>query len=233
MRATSLLSFLLLAAGAGAQEAKTYTINSIKDNKEELVRDVYRYPEFRPGVVMYTDGVATEARLNYHRLFDQVLFIGPKGDTLALARPEAYSFVTIGTDTFFVQERGYLERLTHYKGVNLSRKSAIKFIGYEKKGLYGTYSPLISAESRGNVMNQESEVNQKLSVDENSVYRTDTRLFLSDEYNNYFPANKRNVHNLFRKQEKKLKEYLAQHDVNYHREQDLLQLVNYLHGAGK
>ena len=232
MRNTFPLTFLILSAlPAAAQQEKSYTINSIRDNKEELVRDVYRYPQFVAGIVLYTDGVATEARLNYHRLFDQVLFISPKGDTLALARPEAYKYVVIGPDTFYVQEKGYLERITHYKGVNLSKKSAIRFVGIEKKGLYGTYSPLISAESRGNITADGSGINQRLQVDENSVYRTQTKFFLSDEYNNFFPATKKSFFNLFFHQEKQLKDYLFRHQVNFAREQDLLQLLAFLQEA--
>lgn len=226
-----MISLFLLAGQARSQEAKTYTINSIKDNKEELVRDVYRYPQFLEGTAMYTDGNSTPARFNYHRLFDQVLFLSPKGDTLALARPEIYKYVVIGADTFFVQDKGYLERMTHFRGVNLSRKGAIKFIGFEKKGLYGTYSSVISAESRGNIDNEGSGVNQKVQVDENSVYRTQTRYFLSDEYNNFFPANKKNFYNLFFNKEKQLREYLGKHEVNFNKEKDLLALITFLHSV--
>lgn len=222
---------LLAVLHTGAQEIKTYTINSIKDNKEELVRDVFRYPQFLDGVAMYTDGASTPARFNYHRLFDQVLFLSPKGDTLALVRPETYKYVSIGADTFYVHDKGFVERLTHYSGVNLARKGTIKYLATEKKGLYGTYSSNISAESRNEFSPEGSRVMQKLQVDENTVFRTQTRYLLSDEYNNFFPANKKNFYNLFFNKEKQLKDYLGRHEVNFNREKDLLELITFLHGA--
>jgi hypothetical protein len=233
MRSFTLLAALFLMLQAGAQQEKTYTINSIKDNKEELVRDVLRYPQFLEGVATYTDGTATPARFNYHRLFDQVLFLSEKGDTMALVRPETFKYVAIGADTFYVHDKGYLERLTHYTGVNLARKGTIKYLATEKKGLYGTYSSSISAESRNEFSPEGSRVMQKLQVDENTVYRTQTRYFLSDEYNNFFPANKKNFYNLFFHKEKQLRDYLSKHDVNYNREKELLELITYLQEASQ
>lgn len=133
MRSSCLFLLLLLCGSAAAQDGKTYRVNTIEGNNEELIRDAYRYPQFIAGVVHFKDGTATQARLNYHRLYDQVLFLSPKGDTLALAVPDAYRFIAIGKDTFYVHGNGYLERITHYKGVNLARKSAFVVDGREKK----------------------------------------------------------------------------------------------------
>jgi hypothetical protein len=229
MRNLALFTFLLISVTAVAQEGKTYTVNSIKDNKEELIRDAFRYPEFNTGVVHFKDGVTTRARLNYHRLFDQVLFIAPKGDTLALVEPGLYKFITIGTDTFYAHEKGYLERVTHYSGVNLARKSTIVLASHEKKGAYDTYSSTTAAESRNYYYANGSPL-VKLQVDENAIYIAKSQYFLADAYNNFFLATKKNFYTLFNRQEKKLKAYLNTHEVNFNRQEDLLQLITYLQG---
>jgi hypothetical protein len=227
MRNRTLCLFLLLAGSASAQESKTYKVNTIEDNKEELIRDTYRYPQFTAGVVHFKDGATTRARLNYHRFYDQVLFISPKGDTLALAEPAPYKFIAIGTDTFYVQDQGYLERITHYAGVNLFRKSVMEIVGREKKGGYGTYSSTTAVESRNQYISADGRV-IPLQVDENTLYSGRSFYFLSDGYNTFFPATKKNFYNLFSKQEKRLKEYLDAHKVNFYHGEDLLQLMAYL-----
>lgn len=227
MRNWLLCLFGTLALGASAQESKIYKVNSIEDNKEELIRDTYRYPQFAAGVVHFKNGAATKARLNYHRFYDQVLFISPKGDTLALVDPGSYKYIAIGADTFYVQEEGYAERLTHYGGVNLLRKYIIEVAGREKKGGYGTYSSTTAVESRSQYTGEDGRL-VPLQVDENTIYKGKSLYFLSDAFNNIFPATKKNFYNLFSKQEKRLKEYLDTHKVNFFHEQDLLQLMAYL-----
>lgn len=222
-----LYAFLLLSTGSAAQQDKTYTVNSIRDNREVVIREAYRYPQFRPGAVVFNDGSVTPARLNYHRLSDQVLFIAPKGDTLALADPGAYKFVVIGTDTFYVQDKGFLERLTHYDGVNLARKGTIVLAGRERKGAYGTYSSTIATDAKAYYSADGSRITH-LQVDVNDIYRAKTRYFLSDRYNNFFPATKKNFYNLFFRQEARLQGYLDKHKVNFYREEDLLHLMTYL-----
>jgi hypothetical protein len=217
----------LLAGSAAAQDGKTYRVNTIEGNNEELIRDAYRYPQFIAGAVHFKDGTATQARLNYHRLYDQVLFISPKGDTLALAVPDAYKFIAIGKDTFYVHGNGYLERITHYKGVNLARKSAFVVDGREKKGGYGTYSATTAVESRSHIVDRDGRV-LPLKVDENTLFRAKNLYFLSDAYHSFSPATKKNFYNLFSKQEQKLKAYLDAHRVNFSRPEDLLPLLAYM-----
>lgn len=227
MRKGMLYAFLLFSAAASSQQDKTYTVNSIRDNKEEMIRDAYRYPQFRPGAVLFNDGSLTPARLNYHRLADQVLFIAPKGDTLALADPATVKLVVIGSDTFYMQDKGFLERLTHYDGVNLARKNTITLAGIERKGAYGTYSSTIGSDAKAYYSADGSRITH-LQADQNTLYRAKTRYFLSDRYNNFFPATKKNFYNLFFRQEARLQDYLDKHKVNFYREEDLLHLMTYL-----
>lgn len=231
MTSKMLCLFLLVTGSVFAQEGKTYTVNSIKDDNEELVRDAYRYPQFRPGVVHSKDGGATKALLNYHRLFDQLLFLTPSGDTLALGDLGMYKFAAVGADTFYVQHNGYLERLTHYAGVNLAKKGVIVVVDRAKKGAYGSYSTTASIESRG-IYNDKGGQMALLKPDENLIYKEKTEYFLSDSYNNFSRATKKSFYTLFRKQEKKLKEYLDAYKVDFFAEKDLLQLLAFLQEEG-
>ncbi len=41
-------------------------------------------------------------------------FIDPKGDTLALANESTLNFISIGADTFFYKNKGYIEQVADY-----------------------------------------------------------------------------------------------------------------------
>lgn len=67
-----------------------------------------------------------------------------------------------------------------------------------------------------------------LKVDENTLFRAKNLYFLSDAYQNFSPATKKNFYNLFSKQEQKLKAYLDAHKVNFTRPEDLLLLLAHM-----
>lgn len=216
----------LLLHSIVAQSKKTYRINSIKEDSSELIRSAYRYPQFQKGVVSFRDQPLASADLNYNYLSGQILFVTPKGEQLELAKPETLEYIAIGTDTFYYADKGYVEAITHFPTINLSRKETIKFNGKEKKGAYGTYSTTTAASSI-NTFSDEN-VNQKISVDENTLYATTTLYYLSDRLNNFFPATKKNFYKFFSKDENKLSEYLKNNSVRYSREEDLRKLLEYL-----
>ncbi|MEI9946310.1 MAG: hypothetical protein WDN26_19075 [Chitinophagaceae bacterium] len=49
----------------------------------------FKYPQFRPGKVMFKDGSIASAQLNYSFLTGEVEFIGPANDTLAISDDKA------------------------------------------------------------------------------------------------------------------------------------------------
>lgn len=223
-----LITANFLSGPASAQSKKTYRINSIKGDSSDLINSLYRYPKFEKGAVSFNNQPLASADLNYNYLSGQILFVTPKGEQLELAKPETLTYIAIGTDTFYYVDKGYVEMITHYPAINLSRKEIIKFNGKEKKGAYGTYSSTTAASSI-NTFSDEN-VNQKISVDENTLYATATIYYLSDRLNNFVPATKKNFYKIFSKDEKKLSMYLKDNSVHYTKEEDLLKLLEYLEG---
>lgn len=209
-----------------AQSKKTYRINSIKEDSSEFNGAVYRYPQYKKGVVAFKDKPAASADLNYNYLSGQILFVTDNGKTLELAKPETLQYISIGTDTFYYVDKGYVEMITHYPMVNLSKNDIIKFNGREKKGAYGTYSSTAAASSINTYSDE--NVNQRISVDENTLYATSTKYYLSDRLNHSLPATKKNFYKVFFKDEGKLNEYLKSNTVHYNREEDLKNLLGYL-----
>ncbi len=216
----------LLLNSIAAQSKKTYRINSIREDSSDLMSSSYHYPKFMQGVVSFKNQPLASADLNYNYLSGQIIFVTKKGGTLELAKPETLEYIAIGTDTFYYVDKGYVEMVTHYPTINLSKKEIIKFNGKEKKGAYGTYSTTTAASSINTVSDE--NVNQKISIDENTLYATTILYYLADRLNNFLPATRKNFYKVFSKDENKLSEYLKNNSVHYNKKEDLLKILEYM-----
>ena len=226
----SIISFfifiIIIINAADSQTRKTYRINSIKEDSGALMSSAYRYPQFEKGVVSFKNQPLASAELNYNYLSGQILFATPNGEELELAKPETLDYIAIGKDTFYYTDKGYTEKLTHYAGINLFKKEIIKFNGREKKGAYGTYSTTTAASSINTF--SDDKTTQRIPVDENTLYATNTQFYLMQDANNFVPANKKNFYKAFSKDEPKLSDYLKSNPVHYNKEEDVLRLLKYL-----
>lgn len=187
----------------------------------------YRYPQFERGVVAFKNQPLSTADLNYNYLSGQILFATQSGEELELAKPETIDYIAIGKDTFYYTDKGYVEKLTHYPGVNLFKKEVIKFNGREKKGAYGTYSTTTASSSINTF--SDDKTTQRIPVDENTLYATNTQFYIAHNSGTFLITNKKNIYKTFSKDENKVSDYLKSNPVHYNKEEDLLQLLKYLH----
>lgn len=215
-----------------SQEQTVFRINPLKADTEQLTRHIYRYKDFHAGRVYFNDSTMAEARMNYHLLFGQILFLTPRGDTLALANPAMTRLITISADSFYYHDKSFLQILTQYPGNNLAVKETIKFVGHEKAGPYGTYSSVSSANSNSTVT-VDDQITQYIGLDENTVFTYKHEYYLADRFNNFFRASKKGFFNLFSRHEKSLKAYLKNNPVDYNKGKDLLRLIEFANGLNK
>jgi hypothetical protein len=86
MRLACCIFSILLGVAAIAQHPKTYTVPAGVEVKEIVpANEIYQFPEFLQGLVIFKDGKSAPGKLNYNRLRAEIQFIDPKGDTLSLA----------------------------------------------------------------------------------------------------------------------------------------------------
>src|SRR4030095_15977959 len=106
MKPSLLLPFTLIYyMGLFAQKNKVVTVRAGTNIMDVLsAADVFRYPRFTSGKVFYKDGTATEATLNYNYLVNEMHFISPKGDALALANENNIKYISIGNDSFYYNQ---------------------------------------------------------------------------------------------------------------------------------
>lgn len=222
---TFLQSFFLVIV---AQENEsTLTINTINDDSAKLSRRAFMYREFTAGKVIFKDDSTAEAPMNYSLLSGKILFINPKGDTLEFAHPEIFNQVILGIDTFYYFDKMYLKKISHYPVNNLAISKTLKLIGREKKGAYGTYSGVSSTNSNTTFTNDD-QVTTYIIIDENAVYKFSNDYFITDRFNNFFPANKKGFNRVFFSYEIEIKNYLGVHSINFDKQADLQQLLKYI-----
>src|SRR5690349_5679866 len=97
----ALQSFLILSS-IFAQHNKNVTYNTLQNVDENIPADMrFKYPDFRQGYVYFKDGSEGTGKLNYNMLVNEMQFINPAGDTLALDGVEKIQLLTIGADSFY------------------------------------------------------------------------------------------------------------------------------------
>lgn len=223
----------LLTITVFSQETSTVTVNTI-DTKTAMQNPVLFNPYFAQGKVVFKDDSYAEPAMNYNKLTGQMLFITAKGDTLALSFPETTRYVLVGVDTFEYHDKSFLLKVTHFpSGPNLYAKQFMKMLGKEKKGPYGTYSPLSASNSNSTYTSDDQET-RYIQIDENHLYKPSTEYFLSDNSGSkFYSASKKGFISAFPAQEKKLKEFLSGYRPDYSSEVELMQIFQYIHKQKK
>lgn len=201
-------------------------VNTINDEATKLTATLYKYKNYIDGKIIYDDNATAEAKMNFNQLSGKMLFISPEGDTLEFAKPEIFSMIIAGVDTFYYFEKKYLEKVTHYDAYNLAVNRTLKMIGREKKGAYGTYSGVSSVNSDITFTNDD-QITNAIMVDENVVFKFSNSYYISDKFNNFFPANKKNFIKIFFAHEKELKSFLDLKHINFGNKTDLIHLLDY------
>ena len=233
MKQTLLVLFCIcfISGFSQQEENKTLVVNPLKDDMEQMEKKVLRYENFTQGKVVLRDSNVFEVKMNYHQILDQLLFINPKGDTLGIKQPENIAYVTIGSDSFYhFKKVGFLQQLTHYVGYNILVRRTLKYIGRENKGPYGTYSPVNSSSSQPDIAVGDLDLQRKMRPDEQLLYVNNVQYYVSDRFKNFFPATKKNIFNLFSKNESELKLYFKENDINLNKKTDLEKLMAFVQG---
>jgi hypothetical protein len=225
MKTILFLLFFIISLYSFSQSTKVITIKP-GDNfaKEELVKEIYRYPEFTNGVVYFKNGGKATGRINYHRIYKELAFITGKGDTLLLENPGSINFITVSNDTFYYSGI-YVEQISRAAQIKLAENVQIAETDRKRKGTYG--EELIGPTSISFFTMQ--NYTQKLSNNETITFTKKTSFFIGDEANLFVVANKKNLLKLLTKQKgEAVEEFLKQKEINFEKREDLLALFSFL-----
>lgn len=221
-----MLSYLFPFAQDNGSTMRVNTLN--QPDKNTL--SGYLNPSFINGRVFFKDGTIVDSKLNFNRLTKQMFFISPKNDTMIFAHPEKIYSVTIGIDTFFLYKDIVLRKLTHNSiAPDLYMHQEIKFIGTEKKGAYGSYSEISSANSNS-TFTPDNQITKYINIDENALFKVSNYFYVSDSLNNFYPIKKKLFNKIFPQYEKESSAFIDKNKININKKEDLIQLINYING---
>ena len=230
MKSFLLLSFVLITcAGVSAQDSNLVTIKTGYKVKDVLApADIYLYPQFINGKVLFRDGTKAAAKMNYSRLFDQILFIDPGADTLALADEKTIKFITIDRDTFFYDE-GYMRLIADHDVIKLAEKQIWVVADIRKMGTYNRVTNTVAVESFSSYTNGSDPAKSKdLILNEDIVLRKETQYYIGDQNNHFVRAGKNKLLQLFPKAQRAIENYLKENKVNFDKKEDLEKLARFL-----
>lgn len=229
MRVSLLLIFILTGyTGLLAQDSTLVTIKTGYKVTEVLTpADIYYYPQFTNGRVFFRDGAQAVAQMNYSRLFDQMLFIDPKGDTLALADEKTIRFIAIERDTFYYDE-GYMRLITDVT-VKLAAKQIWVVADIQKIGTHNRPTSTVAITSFSSYTDGTDAAKSKdLVLNEDIILRKETHYYFGDKFDHFVRATKKNILQLFHKKQQSIEEYLKENKVNFDKRDDLEKLAQFL-----
>lgn len=224
MKSNLSILFIMMACSATifAQMSSPVRVKAGEDLYEKLAKEIYLYPAFNKGIILFKDGKMSQANFNYNMLNGEMQFIDAKGDTLSLANELTIKYVTIAEDSFFYGD-GYLRLIAENESAKIAKKQVIKVIDKQKIGAYDQPSSAGSVTSYSSLSNELR--NYKLDTRQDILLAKQTSFYLGDKYNNFFRYTKKNVFKNFPKKEKELNEYLKTNNVNFDKEEDLVRLL--------
>lgn len=228
MRAVFILWLILLTSFiALAQDSTVVTIKTGSSIRDVLTpADIFQYPEYKSGTVYFRNGTKAVAMMNYNSLFDQMLFIDPKGDTLALRDEKTIKYIALDKDTFFYAD-GYMRLIASNSVVKLVEKKAWELADIRKIGSHNRPATSVGVTSYKTLTDGFGKTHD-LVLDEDLLIRKKPQYYFGDRFYNFFPVNKKNLIAVFAEKENHLAKYLKENKPNYGKKEDVQKLAQYL-----
>jgi hypothetical protein len=230
MKTLLLLFFILIGhVDLSAQDSTIVTIKTGQSIKDVLTpADIYHYTQFTNGKVFLRDGSKAAGKMNYNRLYGQMLFINPKGDTLALADEKNIKFIIIDRDTFYYGE-GCMRQIANDGAIKLTEKQFWVLADIRKIGTHNTPTTTVAVTSFSSYTDERDAAKSKnLIMNEDILLRKETQYYFGDKYNLFVPAGKKGLLQLFPKEQRNIENYLKENKVNFNKKDDIEKLYQFL-----
>ena len=229
MRPLLLLFFILMSYTQLEGQDSLEVIVKSGTKVEETLRpaDIYYYPQFTKGEIFFRGGLKGTAKLNYTRVFDEMLFINSNGDTLALGEEKTIKLIVINRDTFCYDE-GYVKIIADDDFVKLAEKQVWVVVNIRKVGPHNTTTSSVSTTSVRSYRDGNEVTRNTLTLNEDIVLRKETQYYIGDEYNHFARPIKKKLYQLFPKEQRSLDNYFKENKVDIDKKEDVEKLFYFL-----
>src|SRR5436189_4408380 len=217
MKVLLLLFLILIGYTEISAQDSTYVTVKTGEKIEDVLKssDIFFYPQFIYSKILFKDGKVADPYMNYNRLYDQMLFISEKGDTLALTDVKNIEYIVNDWDIFFYNG-GYLRLIANDTVIKLAEKQTWVLADIRKMGSQGRPTTSVAITSLSYFSNgQDAAKSKQLIMNEELVIRKETHYYFGDKFNHFVPATKKRLLNLFSNEERNIENYLIEHKVNF------------------
>jgi len=230
MKALLLLFFTLIGyIDTSAQDSTLVTIKTGEKVTDVLKSsEIYYYPRFIYSKILFKDGTVADPYMNYNRLYDQMLFLNEKGDTLALTDEKNIEFIVNDWDIFYYN-KGYMRLIADDSVIKLAEKQVWEVADIRKMGTHNRPTTTVAITSLSHFSNgRDAAKSKELIMNEEIVLRKETEYYFGDKYNNFIRASKKSLLNRFHKEQRSIENYLNENKVNFDKKDDLEKLCQFL-----
>lgn len=185
---------------------------------------IYKYPAFTEGYVILNNGGVSKVKLDYNLLLQEMQFINPAGDTLALADESNVHVIAINNDTFYIHKVPY-QLIGTYRQVKLVKHNSIKVVEVRKRGAYNMPAPTGAVDTYSN---QFGQFGYRFQPNSDVILGKDVMYYLITPAKEVVPLLRKNILSTFSDNKSSISNYLKQHNLNLNKEDDIVQLFNYI-----
>ena len=212
-----------------AAQAQTETVYHVKEGQElgDVLKfsDVYRYPAFQFGTVIFRDDRQATALLNYNLLSGEMDFVNRELDTMALANEKTVRYILIDPDTFYFAEKAYIRQLAAHGDNRLGKRDMISLADTKKIGAFGQPATA-GVESYSSWKSFKLKMKMDMTLVKQSI-------FYFSNGNKWMPANRKNVLKLYPRYEAQLSTYIDTNATDFSIEDQVVALFKYLSSLDK
>jgi hypothetical protein len=230
MRSLLLLFIILIGyPNLSAQDSTFVTIKTGQSVKDVLTTsDIYHYPQFTNGKVFLRDGTKAAGKMNYNRLYGQMLFINPSAIPLRWLTKRISNSLSL-IKTRFYYDGGYLRLMANGGVVKLTEKQIWVLADIRKIGTHNRPTTTVAVTSFSSYTDGRDAAKSKdLIMNEDVVLRKETQYYFGDKFNLFVPASKKGLLQLFPKEQQEIDNYLKENKVNFNKKDDVEKLYQFL-----
>lgn len=219
-----LLTVFCFGFFAGVAQKDYYTINSGQKFVDGIPDTaIYFSPQFRSGLVELKDGRSGTLVLNYNYLYEEMMFVDQKKDTVSVISPQDFNFFILGEDTFYF-DKVYLRNVASFGDMHLAERGYFGVTDVKKQGSLSASTSvgidiIRRTDATDNFGVRELVAKEVITVKKHRQY------FLGNSQKGFMVATKKNVLKMYRNKSDFIKSFIDENNINFTNPDDLIKLL--------
>lgn len=210
LRTAFLLSFFLFSAFLSAQEAES---------------NGYLFPEYIQGTVLFDNGSAASAKLNYNCMDQRMFFMESDSVVLAFAEPAKILLVTIAERRFINGKNGaFFEQVPAGDGFFYIRWSS-RIVSTKKASAYGSYSSTTAITNLGGFVSGGRYIDLKSNEKISSRITANFFLKIKNSYKSIDSV--KALTKLYKGYESDIERFVTEQHIDFNQASDIARVVEY------